>query len=106
MVILIQLLLYLLLHLGILSFSPVGATVSQSLPNITGSGLYTNRHNTYSFLGALKRTGRERVGIYASGNAVGAECEYLFDASYSSDIYQTNAPVRPSSLVTNFFIKF
>lgn len=81
------------------------SAITESLPNITGSigdGYNWVFNNGKGALISHSFGDTKNISIYSTGNINNG---MLFDASHSSEIYQSNAKVRPESYATKFYIK-
>lgn len=81
----------------------VGATLNESLPNITGSigPVNPGSSGTVGATGAFSRTSAETSN--GSSSTFGNRSYLDFDASRSSSTYQNNAPVQPDAYLVNIY---
>lgn len=85
----------------------VGAYLSESLPNITGTfggSYYTRSESATNDTGAFQNT--LTISANRGGGNEHTSSTHSFDASRSSSTYQDNAPVQQAATVVNFCIKY
>ena len=78
----------------------VGAYLSESLPNITGSITGTTYRGANGAFSQTATSGWSGTSTYTG------PADFDFNASRSSSTYQNNAPVQQAATVVNFCIKY
>ena len=80
----------------------VGATLNESLPNITGK-LGFNSGANISYVNGAVYCKNISESAYDTSNSNTRNYNLYFDASRSSSTYQDNAPVQPDAYLVNIF---
>lgn len=80
-------------------------SVSESLPNVTGSAIgIEGKRGSQTASGCFTYT-NTAGGYYNNVNA-GTQGDYSFSASNSSSVYQDGSSVRPKSRKVKYFIRW
>ena len=92
---------------GLFDLQNLGMTVSESLPNITGS--YTDKDGYSSQnigTGAFRQINSSNTSTYVGATQMSRTYSIMeFDASLSSSTYQDNAPVQQEAIQYPYFIQ-